>query len=184
MFIQLASLNPFSNPSNKHHRQNILLTSFMKFFWKTFTPQHTNYARTPPPPPLSWWVSPKCVNEESSTERRITTVRSTELLNCNVKTWVNTGSTRLERPPPVEEPLSVYCSSPIFALVLRLVRRKVIHASRFYYWFWESFKELSFTSRGFTRFNWHSFTLSITSHTCTLELHFCSLGRSLYGERK
>ena len=34
------------------------------------------------------------------------------------------------------------------------------YASYFYRWFSESFEELSFTSRGSARFNWHSFTVS------------------------
>ena len=40
-------------------------------------------------------VPPECVNEESSTERCITTIRLTDLLNNNVKTLVTTYKTRL-----------------------------------------------------------------------------------------
>ena len=84
-------------------------------------------------------------------------------------------------------------------------------APRFYHWFWDSFKELSFTSAGFARFNWHTLAqllawssllwlsmtwlqryltqknfLSITSLTWTLVLYLLlySGRRSLYGERK
>ena len=35
------------------------------------------------------------------------TVRSKDLLNCNVKTWVNTDKTRLERSSLVDAPFSV-----------------------------------------------------------------------------
>ena len=54
------------------------------------------------------------------------------------------------------------CSSPIFALVLRLerlpslVRRKVAMLRAFTDGFWKVY-ELSFTSRDSARFDWHSF---------------------------
>ena len=32
--------------------------------------------------------------------------------------------------------------------------------SRFYRWFWESFKSCLFISRGFARLNWHSCTVA------------------------
>ena len=50
----------------------------------------------------------------------VTTVRSTDLLNFNVKTRVNTDQTRLKRPSLIKTSLSVQYSSPILALVLRL----------------------------------------------------------------
>ena len=63
---------------------------------------------------LSWWggLSTKKFQQSLSTRRAqlsvaATTVRSTDLLNCNVKTWVNTVYTRIERPSLVKAPLSV-----------------------------------------------------------------------------
>ena len=66
----------------------------------------------------------------------VSTVRSIDLLNWNVKARVNTGQIRLERTSLVKAPLSMQCSSPIFVFVLRserlprLVKRKlaVLHA--------------------------------------------------------
>ena len=49
-----------------------------------------------------------------------TTVRPTGLLNCNVKTYVNTDWPRLERSSVVKALLLVLSSLPIFAFVLSL----------------------------------------------------------------
>ena len=56
---------------------------------------------------LEFHPSASTKNEESSTELAATTVKSTDLLNCNVKTWVNTDKTRLEWPSLVKAPLSM-----------------------------------------------------------------------------
>ena len=89
-----------------------------------FSPQESITRAGPP-----WWNSPcrgegaypsKTFQQSASTRRAqlsitATTVRftaSTDLLNCNVKTWVNTDQTRLERP-------SLVISTPLGVLTVR-----------------------------------------------------------------
>ena len=79
---------------------------------------------------------PKSFNHSASTRRAQLSVaakviRSTDLLNHNVKTRVNTDKTWLERPSLVKAPFSVECQFACICLCAaaewlpRLVRRKV-----------------------------------------------------------